>query len=39
MLSLMVPVTLIEAGHVPDISDEDNEGWALVTRRRPREQR
>ena len=38
MLSLMVPMTLMEVEHVQDIPDEDNEGWTLVTRRRPRKQ-
>ena len=36
MLSLMVPTTLMEAEHVQDIPDEDNEGWTLITKRRPR---
>ena len=39
MLPLMVPVTLVEVEYVPDIPDEDNEWWTLVTRRRPRNQR
>jgi len=39
MLSLMVPTTLVEDEYVLDIPNEDNKGWTLATRRRPRKQR
>ena len=29
---VMVPITLVEAKPVPDIPNEDDEGWSLVTR-------
>ena len=35
----MVPTTLVEAEPVLDILNEDNDGWTLVTRRRPKKQR
>jgi len=39
MLPVMVPKKLVEAQPVPDILIEDDEGWTLVTRRRPKKQR
>jgi len=35
----MVPATLVETELIPDIPNEDDEGWTLVTRRRPKKQR
>jgi len=39
MLLLMVPTTLVEAEYMPDNPNENNEGWMLVTKQRPRKQR
>jgi len=36
---VMVPTTLMEAKPVPDILNKDDEGWTLVTIRRPKKQR
>ena len=38
-LLVMVPATLVETELIPDIPNEDDEGWTLVTRRRPKKQR
>jgi len=39
VLPVMVSTTFMEAKPVPDILNEDDEGWTLVTRRRPKKQR
>ena len=39
MLPVMVPKKLMEAKPVLDILNEDDEGWTLVTKRRPKKQR
>ena len=39
VLLVMVLTTLMEAKPIPDILNEDDEGWTLVTRRRPKKQR
>jgi len=39
VLSIMIPTTLVEAEPAPDIPNEDDKGWTLVTRRMPKKQR
>jgi len=39
VLPVTVPTTLMEAEPVPDILNEDNEGWTLVTRWKPKKER
>ena len=38
VLPVMVPTTLMEAEPVPNIPNEDDEVWTLVTRWRPKKQ-
>jgi len=39
VLLVMVPTVLVEDEPVPEILNEDDEGWTLLTRRRPKKQR
>jgi len=39
VLPITVPITLLKAEPLPNIPNEDDEGWTLVTRRRPKQQR
>ena len=39
VLPVMIPTTLVEVELVSDVLNEDNEGWTLVTRQRPKKQK